>query len=467
MNNRSEGEGRQGGAPRHDLPVLTVSELNATVRSLLEEAMGEVWVEGEISNLRRYPSGHTYFTLKDEAAQVAAVLFRGHSLGLRFRPEDGQKVLARGRVGLYEPRGSYQIIVDRLEPAGLGALQAALEQLKTRLQQEGLFDADRKRPLPLLPQRIGVVTSPRGAAIRDFLRVLERRFANLNVIVAPARVQGDGSAAEVVAAIGDLNRLGRLDVIVVTRGGGSLEDLWTFNEEPVARAIAASSVPVISAVGHEIDVTIADLVADLRAPTPSAAAEMVVRSKQELVERIGALRSRLASGMRLRVSDASARLEMAGADRALASMRARLRDRMLQIDDLMARMEGQLNRELLQTRHRLEILLHRISPRRLAERLVARRAASAAIGRRLQAAMLARLREGRDRTAGYGERLTALSPLAVLSRGYAICHASPGGAILKEARGVHRGDLVEVRLHRGRLECEVKEVRDATREEEH
>jgi exodeoxyribonuclease VII large subunit len=466
MKSLFEAGGGRGGAPRHDRPVLTVSELNATVRSLLEEALPEVWVEGEISNLRRYPSGHTYFTLKDEAAQVAAVLFRGHSLGLRFRPEDGQKVLARGRVGLYEPRGSYQILVDRLEPAGLGALQVALEQLKTRLQQEGLFDADRKRPLPALPRRIGVVTSPRGAAIRDFLRVLERRFTNLTVIVAPARVQGEGAAAEVVAAIRDLNRLGRIDVIVVTRGGGSLEDLWTFNEEPVARAIAASTVPVISAVGHEIDVTIADLVADLRAPTPSAAAEMVIRSKQELVERLSALRARLATGIRLRIADATTRLEITAAHRALGSVRARLRDLMLRIDDLTARLEGRLNRDLLQMRHRLEILVHRINPLRLAERLAARRAAGAAVGRRLQAAVLARVREGRDRTARYGERLTALSPLAVLSRGYAICHASRSGAILKEARSVRPGDMVQVRLHRGRLGCEVKEVRDATREEE-
>lgn len=456
----------RGGGPGHERPVLTVSELNATVSALLEEALPEIWVEGEISNLRRYPSGHTYFTLKDDAAQVSAVLFRGHSLGLRFRPENGQKVLARGRIGLYAARGSYQIIVDRLEPAGLGALQAALEQLKNRLGAEGLFDSERKRPLPLLPARIGVVTSPQGAAIRDFLRVLDRRFANLNIIVAPARVQGDGSAAEVVAAIRDLNRLARLDVIVVTRGGGSLEDLWTFNEESVARAIAASKVPVISAVGHEIDLTIADLVADVRAPTPSAAAEMVVQSKQELVDRIASLRSRIASGMRLRLSDAAARLELAGSARALASLRARLRDRMLRIDDLTARIEGRLSRRLLQARHRLEILMHRLTPRQLAARLAARRASCTAIAHRLQAAMLARLREGRDRTAGFGERLTALSPLAVLSRGYAICHAARSGAILKEARSVRRGDLVEVRLNRGHLDCEVKEVRDATREEE-
>jgi len=297
--------------------------------------------------------------------------------------------------------------------------------------------------------------------------VLERRFANLDVIVAPARVQGEGSAAEVAAAIRDLNRLGGLDVIVVTRGGGSLEDLWTFNEESVARAIAASDVPVVSAVGHEIDVTIADLVADLRAATPSAAAEMVVRSKQELAERVRALRGRLASGMRLRTAAALARLEMAGATRSVASLRARLRDMMQHIDDLTARLEGRLSRDLLQARHRLEVLRHRTTPRRLAERLAGRREAGAAIARRLRAAILARLRDGRDRTAGYGERLTALSPLAVLSRGYAICRAASSGAILKDASGVRRGERVDVRLHHGRLDCEVKEVRDATRQEDH
>ena len=257
-------------APRRR--VLTVAELNALVGTLLRESLGVVWVEGEISNLRRYPSGHTYFTLKDDAAQVAAVLFRGQASWLKFRPEDGLKVIVHGRVGLYEPRGGYQVVVERMEPAGLGALQLALEQLKARLQAEGLLAAERKRPLPLLPRRIDLVTSPSGAALRDILRVLERRFAQVGVVLAPARVQGEGAAGEIAAALAALNRLGGLDAIIVARGGGSIEDLWAFNEEIVARAIAASVVPVISAVGHETDVTLADLVADLRAPTPSAAA---------------------------------------------------------------------------------------------------------------------------------------------------------------------------------------------------
>ncbi|HUD71090.1 MAG TPA: exodeoxyribonuclease VII large subunit, partial [Dongiaceae bacterium] len=287
--------------PRSDRrrQVLTVAELNAMVGGLLRESLPALWVEGEISNLRRYPSGHTYFTLKDDAAQIAAVLFRGSSSFMKFRPEDGLKVIVHGRVGLYEARGGYQIVVERMEPAGLGALQLALEQLKTRLQAEGLLDPARKRPLPLLPRRIGLVTSERGAALRDILRVLERRFAQVGVVLAPARVQGDGAAEEIAAAIAALNRLGGLDAIIVARGGGSIEDLWAFNEEIVARAIAGSAAPVISAVGHETDVTLADLVADLRAPTPSAAAEMVTLSRREVADRLGSLRTRLFQAARL------------------------------------------------------------------------------------------------------------------------------------------------------------------------
>ncbi len=302
--------------PREKRRVYTVSELNALAQAILEESFPSVWVEGEISNLRKYPSGHTYFTLKDEAAQIAAVLFRGASQSLPFRPEDGLKVLARGRISLYEARGAFQLIVDALEPAGLGALQLAFEQLKARLLAEGLFDSARKRPLPLLPRRIGIVASLQGAALRDILKVLARRFANLEVVLAPSRVQGEGASLEIVESIRMLNHLGGIDVLILARGGGSIEDLWPFNEERVARAIAASGVPVVSAVGHEVDTTIADLVADLRAPTPSAAAEMVVQSKEELADRIGALRGRLVAAARLRLSAARDTLDEAGSARA-------------------------------------------------------------------------------------------------------------------------------------------------------
>ena len=466
---RGLADGRPAKPERPGRVVLTVSELNEQVGELLAESLPSVWVEGEISNLRRYPSGHTYFTLKDADAQISAVLFRGGAPGLRFRPEDGLKILARGRVSLYEPRGSYQIIVEAMEPAGLGALQLAFEQLKARLLAEGLFDAARKRPLPVLPRRIGMVTSPSGAAIRDILRVLRRRFANLEVVIAPARVQGEGAANEIVQGIRDLNRLGGLDVLIVTRGGGSLEDLWPFNEEAVARAIVASKIPVISAVGHEVDVPISDLVADLRAPTPSAAAEMVVRSKQELQDRIAGLRARLLAAGRLAIAHLRESLRALEAERALDAVRARLRDAMLRVDDLTFRLRTRLDRTSVGARHRLEILAQRMPPRRLAERLPGRRAQVTALGRLLRSALEARLRRARDAVAAFGERLEALSPLAVLARGYAICRLPGGGPILKDASRVRRGESLEVRLHRGRLDCEVtgidEESDDGTRQE--
>src|SRR5262245_29890762 len=446
--------------------VLTVSELNSLAREALEREFPSVWVEGEISNLRRYPSGHVYFTLKDDAAQISAVLFRGAIPSLRFRAEDGLKVLARGRVSLYETRGSFQIIVDDLEPAGLGALQLAFEQLKARLHQEGLFDPARKRPLPLLPRRIGVVASPAGAALRDILKVLSRRFANLEVVLAPSRVQGEGASLEIVDAIRLLNRLGGVDVLILARGGGSLEDLWPFNEERVARAIAASQIPVVSAVGHEVDVTIADLVADLRAPTPSAAAEMVVRSKEDLMERIAIERGRLLAAMRLKMTDASAALEGAGPARALRALRDRMRDLALRLDDGAAGLEGHMKTRATEARHHLAILGERMRPGRLAARLQLRRAAAVDLGRRLESTIASRVERARAHTAACAETLQALSPLAVLSRGYAICRLQETGAILKDSDRARPGDAVSVLLHHGSLDCEVTEVRAHGKREE-
>jgi len=453
------GGGASGPAPRETRRVYTVSELNALAQEILEESFPSVWVEGEISNLRKYPSGHTYFTLKDEAAQIAAVLFRGASQSLPFRPEDGLKVLARGRITLYEARGTFQIIVDALEPAGLGALQLAFEQLKARLLAEGLFDPARKRPLPLLPRRIGIVASPRGAALRDILKVLARRFANLEIVLAPSRVQGEGASLEIVESIRMLNRLGGIDVLILARGGGSIEDLWPFNEERVARAIAASTVPVVSAVGHEVDTTIADLVADLRAPTPSAAAEMVVRSKEELGDRIAALRGRLIAAARLRLSAAGVALEDAGSARAREAVRDRLRDLALRVDDLTFRLGARLERTTTDARHRLELLKERMTPERLAGRLRLRRARADGLDRLLHASMTTRLQRARDQCSAYAERLLALSPLAVLGRGYAICRLQSTGAILKDSTAARAGDAVSIRLHRGSLDCAVTEVR--------
>src|SRR3989441_1837634 len=285
---RAEGAGMSA-----ERTVLTVSELTSQLRAVVEERFPAVWVEGEISNFRLYGSGHAYFTLKDEGAQLRAVLFRNRARRLRFEPCDGQHVLAFGSLEIYAQRGEYQFVVELLEPKGLGALQRAFEQLKARLGAEGLFDTARKRELPRFPRKIGIVTSPSGAALRDMLRVIGRRFGELHIVIAPCRVQGEGAAAEIAQGLRELNGLGDVDVIIVGRGGGSLEDLWAFNEEVVARAIAASKVPVVSAVGHEVDFTIADFVADLRAPTPSNAGDLVVSEKQAVVDALAQLRARL------------------------------------------------------------------------------------------------------------------------------------------------------------------------------
>src|SRR5271169_4425635 len=281
--------------------VWKVSELTERIGDLLEGAFSDVWIEGEVSNYHAAQSGHLYFTLKDARSQIRCVCFRDQVRGLKFRPEDGLHITVRGSLGVYEPRGEYQVYVSHIEPVGLGALQLAFEQLKKKLQEEGLFDAARKKPLPILPRCIGVVTSPTGAAIRDILRVLKRRFANVHVQIYPVKVQGEGAAAEVVAALRHFNRAKLADVVIVARGGGSLEDLWAFNEEIVARAIAASEIPIITGIGHEIDFTIADFVADLRAPTPSAAAEIVVRSRQEFERHIAEAYRNLAQQIRYRL----------------------------------------------------------------------------------------------------------------------------------------------------------------------
>jgi exodeoxyribonuclease VII large subunit len=281
--------------------IYTVSDLTTEIRTVLEDSFAGVWVEGELSNFRHHSSGHMYFTLKDQESQIRAVMFRQQNRQLKFRPQDGLAILMYGEISVYEPRGEYQIVGEYMEPRGIGALQLAFEQLKERLQAEGLFDDSRKRPIPMLPGRIGVITSPTGAAIRDILQVLRRRFAGVDVLIYPVTVQGDQAAPEIVEAIRELNRRGGLDVLIVARGGGSIEDLWAFNEEVVARAIAASKIPVISAVGHQVDYTIADFVADLRAPTPSAAAELVVSKTDELAQRLDDLQARMSGAVRSRL----------------------------------------------------------------------------------------------------------------------------------------------------------------------
>jgi exodeoxyribonuclease VII large subunit len=435
---------------------LTVSAVNRLSREILEADLASIYLVGEVSNFKPHSSGHWYFSLKDDRAQISAVMFRYANSLVRFRPADGMKVLARGSITLYEPRGQYQILVETLEPKGLGDLQAAFEQLKAKLRAEGLFDEARKRPLPALPRCVGVATSPTGAAIRDILRVFERRGADLRVLIAPCRVQGAEAAAEIAEALRLLNARDDVEVIIAGRGGGSLEDLWPFNEEVVARAIAASRIPVVSAVGHEVDFTIADFVADVRAPTPSAAAEMVLRSREELAARVAHLRASLARVARLLLAGRRAALDRAVRARGMARVEARLREALQRADDLDGRLRRAGKEGIARRRSALEVLLHRLAPRSLRAEVASRRerlAAAEALVARAARARAARARERLARAAGL---LASLSPLAVLERGYAICHDARTGAVLREAAPSLEGGDVRVRLHRGALLCEVR-----------
>jgi exodeoxyribonuclease VII large subunit len=438
--------------------VLTVSELTRAVKDTLESRFGGLWVEGEISNLRVHTSGHVYFTLKDEEAQVRAVLFRSRVRRVRFEPADGLHILAFGRLDVYAVRGEYQFVCEVLEPKGLGALQLAFEQRKARLAAEGLFDSARKRALPAFPRRVGLVTSPTGAAVRDFLRVVTRRFAGLQVLVCPVRVQGDTAAGEIAEALATLNRLGGLDVIVLARGGGSLEDLWAFNEEAVARAIAASKIPVISAVGHETDVTIADFVADLRAPTPSAAAELVVREKIELVRQLGALRTRLGQAMGRRTGRLVDRLADFRRRRVLTDPGRPLRDWARRLDDLGTRLDRGMTRHGARTRERLGRAARALRPGLLRASVQHQRRLAAQLGSRLERGIRRETTRNRRAAEALAGRLDSLSPLACLARGYAIA-ALPSGEVLTRADRVRVGDQVAVRLREGSLGCRVEDVR--------
>lgn len=440
--------------------ILTVSQLTSLVRGVLEENFQQVWVEGEISNLAQPSSGHCYFTLKDAGAQIRCVMFRGAARMLRFRPQDGMGLIARGRLSVYDQRGDYQLLVEYLEPKGVGALQLAFQQLKERLAREGLFDERHKKPLPLLPQRIGIVTSPTGAAIHDILHVLNRRFANLEILLFPVKVQGEGAGEEIAAAIRDFNRYGQVDVLIVGRGGGSLEDLWAFNEEVVARAIHASKIPVISAVGHEVDVTIADLAADLRAPTPSAAAELVVGSKVELEELLVLLDHRLQQAMRHRFTDLRGRLTASA--RALRDPTTLLGHAAQRVDDLAERLAQATRWGLAARKERLE---RRIGQLRMASPLLkVERGRELLIScqARNEAALRRQLDRVRERLAIAASSLHALSPLLTLGRGYAVVQKYPELVLVKDAAQVAAGDRLLVILHKGEVDCLVEEVGGGT-----
>jgi exodeoxyribonuclease VII large subunit len=393
--------------------VLTVSELTRTIKLLLEESLPQVWLKGEVSNCRRAVSGHLYFTLKDERAVIRAVLFRGYREGIRFQVEDGLTLVVHGSVSLFEKRGEYQIIVDFAEPEGRGALQLAFEQLKERLKEEGLFDRERKRPIPPFPDAVGVVTSESGAAVRDILNVISRRHSGLRVVLYPTLVQGAGAAEQIAEAIRTANRRAEVDVLIVGRGGGSLEDLWPFNEEVVARAIYESGIPVISAVGHEIDFTISDFVADLRAPTPSAAAELVVQNKEELLKRHRDLTGRLLSGIR-----------------RILSQRAELLDRYT-VDTLAVRMTS-LMREKTMALDEAHKMLH--------------------LGMDLA------LREQRGRLQELAGRLNVLSPLGTLARGYSVTSRESDGATVSSVRAVKAGEAIRSRVADGVIRSTVRDA---------
>src|SRR5579862_4259048 len=426
--------------------ILTVTELTVGIRDLLETRFFEVWVEGELSNCRIWNTGHLYFTLKDSGSQVRGVMFRSALRYLKFKPTDGLTVVARGRVSVYEPKGEYQLVCEHLEPHGLGALQLAFDQLKKRLHGEGLFDAARKRPLPSLPRKIGIVTSLEGAAIRDIIKVLGRRYANAQIVIRPARVQGEEAALDIARGLRAIGRVPGVDVIIVGRGGGSIEDLWAFNEEVVARAIARSPVPVISAVGHETDVTIADFVADVRAPTPSAAAEIVVSRSDEFRTRIDRLAERLAGAMRRRVHALSRRTHMLSARPSFAGVPGRLAMRSRHVGELTHALARRMRAGLNLRQQRLRQLRRDLDAFDVGRRLGGIRARLAAADARLTAAATVAHHRAGARFRECAGRLDTLSPLAVLGRGYAVCWTADGTRIVRAAADVAVGDSVRVKL---------------------
>jgi exodeoxyribonuclease VII large subunit len=447
---------------------LSVSELTSQVRGALENRFASVWVEGEISNFKAHTSGHWYFTIKDESAQLRATCFRGVNRAIRFRPSDGLQVRARGRLTVYEPRGDYELAVEGLDPVGAGALRVAFEQLRERLAAEGLFDEALKRELPLLPRRVGVVTSPTGAALRDIVRAVERRTRTVSILVAPARVQGEGAAGEIARAVESLNEYhlralgeGRegVDAIIVGRGGGSAEDLWAFNEEEVARAIRASVVPVISAVGHETDFTIADFAADVRAATPTAAAELVAEREDEIASYVEDLTHGLVNAARYRLITERARVQEAAMSYGFDAVRRALRAAGEQREGATRRLERALTRGFEQARRRAEAATCRLSPARTAARANEARVRLAVLWAELERAAAERLEDGRGRVAVSAAALDAMSPLAVLGRGYALVH-DESGRLLSSARETTAGERVRVRLAEGVLGCVVERVEE-------
>ena len=439
-------------AVRAEPAVLTVTQLNKYIREMLEGKFSTLWLKAEISNFKAHTSGHFYFSLKDSKSMISAVMFRGYNSQLRFRPEDGMEVLVRGKITVYEPRGNYQIFCESMEPVGAGALQKAYEQLKNKLQREGLFDASRKRPLPALPKHIAIVTSPTGAAIRDMLNVLGRRFKGAQITIIPCKVQGDQAPREIIEALRLANLLPDVDVIIAGRGGGSIEDLWAFNDEGVARAIAAARVPIISAVGHEVDFTIADFVADLRAPTPSAAAELVVKSAADLLERVRQQTRSLRLAMLGRL--AHSRQTSTAFSKRLVDPQRRIQDASMRCDELLQRLQLAMAGGVRNRRMNIELLKRKMgSP---VDRIRHDRDRVGSFNQRMKTGVrntLQRKREGLSRQMAV---LDSLSPLKVLDRGYSMVMSE--GAVITDANTLKVGQPITVRMCNGSVDAQVTKI---------
>ena len=436
--------------------IYSISELTEEIKDLLENRFDFVWVEGEISNFGAPVSGHYYMVLKDEKTQIRAVMFRLQARYLKFLPENGMKVIVQGRVGVYPPRGEYQIIIDYLEPMGVGALALAFEQLKKKLAAQGVFDEEIKKSLPLLPQCVAVITSPTGAAISDFLKVIRRRFANIEIIIIPVRVQGEGATGDIVKALDLVNRELKVDVIVLTRGGGSLEDLYAFNKEELALAIRRSRTPVVSAVGHEIDITISDLAADLRAPTPSVAAELIVLEKESIINRLDEMRSRLVTGINQNLKNQGQ--ELYRLSKRIQDPRKRLADIWMHLDENYSRLIRLMNLILLDTRKRVHAEERALLLRSPINMI-------APIRQRLNFQKTS-LSQGIDKQLGIKQttfsllekRMKDLSPLSILKRGYSITRKLPEKRVIRYASRVQKGDQFQVLLAEGELECRIEKL---------
>jgi exodeoxyribonuclease VII large subunit len=439
--------------------VYSVYEITSDIKRSLDK-LGIVWVQGEISNCKLHSSGHLYFSLKDSKAQIKAACFRNNNMYLKFRPEDGMEVVVRGRLSVYEPRGDYQIIAEYMEPVGLGSLQLAFDQLKEKLRKQGLFAEEHKIALPLLPQKVGIVTSPTGAAIRDMLRILKRRNASLNILLYPAKVQGTGAAQEIAAGIRYFNQQSDVDVIIIGRGGGSIEDLWAFNEEVVAQAIYQSELPLISAVGHEVDFTIADFVADLRAPTPSAAAEMVSGAREDLRITVSSLRSRLCQAAKGGMERRRLNLERLTHNRAFTLTPNRIRDLQQRFDECTLKMMQAVRRYGSDRRHRERMLDTRLNKIDLRSLIAHKKEILLHIRQKLASRIETQLQRRRSRFEIAMGKIDALSPLAILKRGFALCRDSQN-VIIKNAADVSAGDSVRVTLASGELNCRVDKIIDS------